>query len=277
MSRTRKVLSAAAMAVVAVGGSVAVALQASAAAGCQVDYTVSSQWQGGFGAAVKITNLGDPITQWSLGFSFGAGQTVTQLWNGSFTQSGAAVTVRNASYNGAVATNGTASFGFNGAFTTGNPVPSAFILNGTACTGGVTTPGSSPATSPSTPPSPSTSPGTGPVTGNAAQLVADMGKGWNLGNQLEANSNGIPSETAWGNPVITGALIDRVKAAGFKTIRIPVSYLGKIGAAPGYTVDAAWLTRIQEVVNLAHDRGLYVLINMHGDGYKTIGGAWLIC
>jgi endoglucanase len=281
MSRTRKVLSAAAMAVVAVGGSVAVALQASAAAGCQVDYKVTSQWQGGFGADVKITNLGDPITQWNLAFSFGSGQSISQLWNGSFTQSGTAVTVRNASYNGSIATSGSTSFGFNGAFTGSNPVPSAFSLNGTACTGGVTTPSSSPATSPSSSPSasPSASPSTStpPVTGGAAQLVADMGKGWNLGNQLEANVNGVPSETAWGNPVITGALFDRVKAAGFKTVRIPVSYLSKIGAAPNYTVDSAWLNRIQEVVNLAHDRGLYVLINMHGDGYKSVGGAWLIC
>jgi endoglucanase len=273
MSRTRKVLTAAAVALAAVGGSVAVALQASAAAGCRVDYTVTSQWQGGFGADVKITNLGDAVSSWTLGWSFASGQTVSQLWNGSYTQSGTAVTVRNVSYNGSIATNGSTSFGFNGAFTSTNPVPAAFTLNGTACTGGVTTPSSSPATSPSS--SPSSSPST--ITGSAAQLVADMGKGWNLGNQLEANSNGIPSETAWGNPVITGALIDRVKAAGFKTIRIPVSYLGKIGAAPNYTVDAAWLTRIQEVVNLAHDRGLFVLINMHGDGYKSVGGAWLIC
>ena len=66
----------------------------------------------------------------------------------------------------------------------------------------------------------------------APQLVADMGAGWNLGNQLEANTNGIPSETAWGNPVVTQALIDRVKASGFKTIRIPVSYLGNVGAGP---------------------------------------------
>ncbi|KHD77916.1 cellulase [Actinoplanes utahensis] len=141
----------------------------------------------------------------------------------------------------------------------------------------MTTPSSSPATSPSTTPSTSPSTGTGPVTGGAAALVADMGQGWNLGNQLEANVGGVPSETAWGNPVVTAALIDRVKAAGFDTIRIPVSYLGKIGAAPGYTVAAAWLNRIQQVVDLAHDRGLYVLINMHGDGYKSVGGAWLIC
>ncbi|GIE88643.1 cellulase family glycosylhydrolase [Actinoplanes regularis] len=111
----------------------------------------------------------------------------------------------------------------------------------------------------------------------APQLVADMGAGWNLGNQLEASNNGIPSETAWGNPVITQALIDRVKASGFKTIRIPVSYLGNIGAAPNYTVGSAWLNRIAEVVNYAYNQGLYVLINMHGDGYKTVTGSWLIC
>ncbi|MBG0566595.1 cellulase family glycosylhydrolase [Actinoplanes aureus] len=112
---------------------------------------------------------------------------------------------------------------------------------------------------------------------NGPQLVADMGAGWNLGNTLEANINGIPSETAWGNPVVTQALIDRVRASGFKTIRIPVSYLGHIGAGPDYTVNAAWLNRIQEVVDYAYSRGLYVLINMHGDGYKSVSGSWLIC
>ena len=112
---------------------------------------------------------------------------------------------------------------------------------------------------------------------NAPQLVADMGAGWNLGNALEANLNGIPSETAWGNPTVTQAFIDRVRASGFKTIRIPVSYLGHIGAAPDYTISPAWLNRIQEVVDYAYNRGLYVLINMHGDGYKTVSGSWLIC
>ncbi len=112
---------------------------------------------------------------------------------------------------------------------------------------------------------------------NAAQIVADMGAGWNLGNQLEANSNGVPSETAWGQPTVTQALIDKVKAAGFRTIRIPISYLGYVGAGPGYQINPAWLNRIQQVVDYAYQRGLYVLINMHGDGYKTITGSWLIC
>jgi endoglucanase len=112
---------------------------------------------------------------------------------------------------------------------------------------------------------------------NASELVADMGAGWNLGNTLEANNNGVPSETAWGNPAVTQAFIDRVRAAGFTTIRIPVSYLGHIGPGPDYTVNAAWLNRIQQVVDYAYNRGMYVLINMHGDGYKSVSGAWLIC
>ena len=112
---------------------------------------------------------------------------------------------------------------------------------------------------------------------SASQIVADMGAGWNLGNQLEATTNGYPSETAWGQPTVTQALIDKVRAAGFKTIRIPVSYLGYIGPGPNYTINASWLNRVQEVVNYAYNRGLHVLINMHGDGYKTVNGSWLIC
>jgi endoglucanase len=112
---------------------------------------------------------------------------------------------------------------------------------------------------------------------DASQIVADMGAGWNLGNQLEANTNGYPSETAWGQPAVTQALIDKVRAAGFKTIRIPVSYLRDIGAGPNYTINSSWLNRVQEVVNYAYSRGMYVVINMHGDGYKSVNGSWLIC
>ena len=112
---------------------------------------------------------------------------------------------------------------------------------------------------------------------SAAQVVADLGAGWNLGNQLEASSNGNPSETAWGNPAVTQALIDKVKAAGFKSIRIPVSYLNFIGSGPNYTINSGWLNRIQEVVNYAYNRGMNVMINLHGDGYKSVPGSWLIC
>jgi endoglucanase len=112
---------------------------------------------------------------------------------------------------------------------------------------------------------------------SAAQIVADLGAGWNLGNSLEANSNGYPSETAWNNPAVTQTLIDKVKAAGFKSIRIPVSYLRHIGPGPDYAINSAWLNRIQQVVNYAYYRGMNVMINIHGDGYKTIPYSWLIC
>nr|WP_225224462.1 cellulase family glycosylhydrolase [Cellulomonas sp. JH27-2] len=285
---------AAALAVTAVG-SIAVVDQASAATGCKVDYAVTSQWPGGFTTNVNVTNLGSAVTAWDLGFSFSAGQAVTQLWSGTVTQTGPAVKVHNAAYNGSLATNGSTSFGFIGTYGSSNPAPTVFTLNGVACTGapvtpsGTTTPTTTPTptksatptptpTATATPtPTPTPTATTTPITGSAAQLVTALGKGWNLGNQLEASNNGVPSETAWGNPVITGALFDKVKAAGFSTVRIPVSYLSKIGAAPSYTVDAAWLNRIQEVVKLASDRGLYVVVNMHGDGYKGVAGSWLIC
>ncbi|MBM0279938.1 cellulose-binding domain-containing protein, partial [Micromonospora tarensis] len=124
-----------------VSSTVVAALPAGAAAeGCSVTYAVSSQWQGGFGANVSITNLGDPLSSWTLTWSYGAGQTVTQAWNTTLTQSGATVTARNVSYNGAIPTSGSVSFGFNGSWTGSNPAPTTFALNGVTCTGGTTTP-----------------------------------------------------------------------------------------------------------------------------------------
>jgi lysophospholipase L1-like esterase len=129
MMRSRWLTVASATALLA-AAAVVTAGNAQAAAGCRVAYAVTSQWQGGFGASVAITNLA---------FAFPNGQTVTQLWNGSVTQSGADVSVRDAGYNASLATNATTSFGFNGAWTGANTVPTSFTLNGTACTGGVTT------------------------------------------------------------------------------------------------------------------------------------------
>jgi endo-1,4-beta-xylanase len=100
---------------------------------CSVDYAVTNQWQGGFGVNVTITNRGAAITSWRLTWSFGAGQTITQLWNGSVTQSGSQVTVTNVSYNGSIPSGGNASFGFNGSWTSSNPVPTSFALNGVSC------------------------------------------------------------------------------------------------------------------------------------------------
>jgi endoglucanase len=106
-------------------------------ASCSVHYAITNQWQGGFGATFTITNTGTTaINGWSLQFSFANGQTITQLWNGTFTQSGSAVTITNLSYNGSLAPGATLTSepGFNGSWTGTNAAPTAFTLNGSSCT-----------------------------------------------------------------------------------------------------------------------------------------------
>ncbi|MEV5744874.1 arabinofuranosidase catalytic domain-containing protein [Microbispora rosea] len=169
-----------AIGLVAVAGAVGALTSpaAHAATGCRVDYSVTNQWPGGFGANVSIDNLGDPVNGWKLTWSFSAGQTITQLWNGTYTQSGSQVTVTNASYNGAIPSGGSTSFGFNGAFNGSNPAPSSFALNGVTCTGGVTgSPSPSPSASPSAnaSPSPSASPSTTPVASKPCDIYASGG------------------------------------------------------------------------------------------------------
>jgi endo-1,4-beta-xylanase len=95
---------------------------------------VTGSWPGGFQGDVKITNTGSaPISGWTLSWQYTGGQTISQLWNGSVTQNGNAVTVRNAAWNGSLAAGGSASFGFLASWTGSNPAPAAFTLNGTAC------------------------------------------------------------------------------------------------------------------------------------------------
>ncbi len=112
---------------------------------------------------------------------------------------------------------------------------------------------------------------------NQQEITAAMGMGWNLGNQMESANGGYPSEIAWGNPVITEPLIKSVKEQGFGTVRIPVSYLLKIGEAPDYTINELWLDRIQQVVDLVISNDMYAIINIHGDGYYTVDKSWLLC
>jgi hypothetical protein len=103
---------------------------------CSVHYSVTNQWPGGFGATITITNTSSAaINGWNLQFSFPNGQTISQLWNGSYTQSGSAVTITNASYNGSIPAGGTLSAapGFNGSWVGSNSSPTAFTLNGATC------------------------------------------------------------------------------------------------------------------------------------------------
>ncbi|WP_037319861.1 glycoside hydrolase family 6 protein [Amycolatopsis orientalis] len=112
---------------------------AEAAPGCKVDYTITNQWDTGFGATVTVTNLGEPITGgWTLEWDFPGNQRVQQGWNGTFGQQGTRVTVRDAGWNGSLGTGGTASPGFNGSYSGTNGKPAVFTLNGTTCTGSTT-------------------------------------------------------------------------------------------------------------------------------------------
>jgi hypothetical protein len=103
---------------------------------CHVVYTITNQWPSGFGASVTIDNTGTTaLSNWTLTWTFANGQTVTQLWNGNVTQSGANVKVTNMSYNGSIPAGGSYNgMGFNGSWNNvTNAVPASFAVNGTTC------------------------------------------------------------------------------------------------------------------------------------------------
>ena len=102
--------------------------------------------------------------------------------------------------------------------------------------------------------------------------------GWNMGNTLDSHRGGFGDETGWGNPYANQELMNGVKAAGFDIIRIPVTWMGSIGAAPDHRITPGRLKRVAEVAEMAHNAGLKVIINLHHDGSVESGGkelGWL--
>jgi Cellulose binding domain len=187
------------LAVAATVGAVS-ATGAAAAAGCRVSYSVGSQWTGGFTGNVSVTNLGDPLTGWTLTWSFGAGQQVTQAWNAAVTQSGAQVTARNVSWNGNLATNASASFGFNGSWNNNsNAAPSSFSLNGTACDGGVTPTSAPPTSMPPTSPPPTTG---GPQPANSMGFI-----GCSMAENVAQGYVAVGGRRMWGPYGIGGQVV----------------------------------------------------------------------
>jgi glucose/arabinose dehydrogenase len=100
---------------------------------CTVAYQVN-QWSNGFTANVTITNRGAAVNGWTLTWTFGGNQQVTNAWNAEVAQSGTGVTARNVGWNGSIPTNGSQTFGFQGTYSGTNNRPAEFRLNGTACT-----------------------------------------------------------------------------------------------------------------------------------------------
>ncbi|WP_299129106.1 glycoside hydrolase family 5 protein [uncultured Winogradskyella sp.] len=98
-------------------------------------------------------------------------------------------------------------------------------------------------------------------------IATEMGIGWNLGNSLDVEG---PNETYWGNPATTQALIDEIASKGFNTVRVPITWRFHQGPGPNYTVEEAWLDRVEEVVNYVRANDMYVIINVHHED------TWLI-
>jgi cellulase/cellobiase CelA1 len=101
---------------------------------CQATYHVQGQWQDGFTAEVTIRNTGGAaINRWILAWTFPGNQTITNAWNGTATQSAQNVTARDAGWNAAIPSAGTATLGFQATYRGTNSTPTSFRVNGTTC------------------------------------------------------------------------------------------------------------------------------------------------
>ncbi len=109
----------------------------------------------------------------------------------------------------------------------------------------------------------------------ALELTKLMGNGINLGNTMEAyghstlgtDASVTSYETYWGQPVTTQEIVSGMKAAGFDTLRIPVAWTNMMDYESGdYTIDEAYLDRVEEIINYALNEDMYVIINDHWDG-----------
>ena len=108
------------------------------------------------------------------------------------------------------------------------------------------------------------------VDSTAVDFVENMKIGWVLGNTFDAytdenKADEMAYESDWSGIVTTKEMIDAVKAAGFETIRIPVSWHNHVSDDGQYTISEAWLNRVQEVVDYAMDNDMYIIINIHHD------------
>ena len=102
------------------------------------------------------------------------------------------------------------------------------------------------------------------MSSTAVQIAEQIDLGWNIGNSLEA----IGGETAWGNPAVTKALIDLVKANGFNAIRIPCSWNQNLISTSTAEINPVWLDRVKDVVQYCVDNDMYAVSYTHLDVYK---------
>jgi endoglucanase len=270
MRHRRALLASGAVGVLVAAAAAVVALPASAAAaGCSVTYQNTSAWQssptsGGFNTTLAITNLGDPVSHWTLTFTLPAGQTRTGGWNATFTGT-TAVSATDIGWNGAIGTGTTnTSVGLQGDWTraaagstppTPLPQPTNFALNGVACTGSTTSPSASASSSPGGNQAPTvglTSPTAGqtftaPATVNFAATASDPGGSvarvdFLNGSTVLGSDTTSPYTFAWANVAagtysVSARAVDNLGATASTTpISIRVNAPNTGGAAPALHV-----------------------------------------
>ena len=97
---------------------------------------------------------------------------------------------------------------------------------------------------------------------SSVELVDEMGVGWNLGNTFDVTAR---DKTLWGNPAPTRATIDAVRAMGFGTLRIPITWGYHQSQIPPYAIEPAYIQQIKRVVDDGLQNGMHVIINVHHD------------
>ncbi|MFC8845702.1 MULTISPECIES: cellulose binding domain-containing protein [unclassified Micromonospora] len=102
--------------------------------GPRVAYTTNS-WSSGLTASIDITNTGtSAINGWTLAFTLPSGQAITSGWNATYSPASGQVSARNVDYNGTIAPGATVNIGFQASHSGNTAEPTAFTLNGVACT-----------------------------------------------------------------------------------------------------------------------------------------------
>lgn len=257
----RSVLLAAAGAAALVGSVVVPAVSAQGATpACTVEYAVTSQWDNGFQASVKVTNNQAALSGWKLTFDFAGGQQVSQGWNAKWSQSGTTVTAANEGWNGALGTGASVSAGFLASWSGSNTAPAVFKLNGMTCNVD-----SEPTTPPPTTPPPSG--GTPPalrVSGN--KLVDADGTTRRL---LGVNRSGgefmcVQGYGIWDGPV-DDAAVKAIADWKANAVRIPLNeecWLGLSNVKPEYG-GANYIAAVKELVARVEAHGMTPVLELH--------------
>ena len=272
--------------VVALGGTSTAFAQT---ASCRINYTWPT-WVGGngFGASIDITNTGPAITNgWTLVFNFPNGQQLQNGWPVSVTQSGTALTIAsNADWNKAIATNATFNAAFNATFTGANNPPTAFTLNGTACSIGNST-NTPPAVSITAPAANASITGTVSFTANASDAGGAVSRvEFRVDGSLVATDTTSPYATSFDSgPLATGAhtLMATAFDNGTPSLSTAASITVNKGAgntaptvsltSPTANQNFAANTAIPLAATAADPGGAVVRVDFRLDGSTTVVGS----